>query len=218
MEGISLLDEIAIPLRREAAIQHLEAIGKAGIFWRGQTRVDALTPEIAKLAKESGCLTMSLGVESVSQQSLDIVKKRINLAMARNTIRLLKENGIECRVYLVSGLPGEPDNIVEKTLDFLDETQPDLVVVSLFTVRPGTDIYANPKKFGIKQIYGDWKNAMNLQNRYEQEPMKLTFEYGDETPWGKGFSKERIIGNFLELQAKIDQRGFGATLFRKSAE
>ena len=212
MEGISLLDEIAIPLKREAAIAHLEAIGRTGIRWRGQTRVDALTGEIARLARDSGCLTLSLGVESPSQQVLDIVNKRIDVEESKKTIRLLKENGIECRVFIVSGLPGEPEDIVERTMDFLDETQPDMVMMSLFTVRPGTEVYDHPERFGIKTVDSNWENMMNLQNRYGKEKIRLTFEYAEETPWGKGFSQERIIGNFLELQARIRDRGLGSVL------
>jgi len=213
MEGISLLDEIAIPLKREAAIPHLEAIGRTGIKWRGQTRVDGLTEEIARLARDSGCLTMSLGVESPSQQVLDIVNKRIDVEKSKETIRVLKESGIECRVFIVSGLPGEPEDIVDQTMSFLEETQPDMVMMSLFTVRPGTEVYEHPEKFGIKTLHTDWKNMMNLQNRYENEKLKLTFEYAEKTPWGKGFSEERIIGNFLELQARIDDRGLGSVLY-----
>ncbi len=213
MEGISLLDEIAIPLKREAAIAHLEAIGRTGIQWRGQTRVDALTGEIAKLARDSGCLTISLGVESPSQLVLDIVNKRIDVNKSKETIRLLKESGIECRVFMVSGMPGEPEDIVQQTMDFLEETQPDLVMMSLFTVRPGTDVYNHPEKFGIKTVRTDWENMMNLQNRYSDEKLKLTFEYADDTPWGKGFSEERIIGNFLELQGRIEDRGLGSVLY-----
>ena len=47
MEGINLLDEIGIPLTPKQAIPHLEAIGRTGIKWRGQCRVDGITPEIA---------------------------------------------------------------------------------------------------------------------------------------------------------------------------
>lgn len=214
VEGISLLDEIAIPLNRKAAIAHLNAIGEAGIAWRGQTRVDCLTAELAKLAKQSGCLTMSLGVETVSQRALDIMNKKIKVDEARRTIALLKENGIECRVYLVSGLPGEPDDIVKETLLFLDETMPDLVIVSLFTVRPGTEVFENPEKFGIRSVTPDWENMMNLQDRYVHEELKLSFEYEKVTPWGEGFSRERIVENFLAIKRGIDERGLSSVLSR----
>ena len=136
MEGISLLDEIGIPLTRANAIAHLEAIGRTRIVWRGQCRVDGITPELAKLAKESGCVTMCLGVESVSQRSLDIINKGIKLERTKETIYHLKQNGIETRVYMIIGLPGEPEDIVEQTWAFVKETTPDLVYLSLFTIRP----------------------------------------------------------------------------------
>jgi radical SAM superfamily enzyme YgiQ (UPF0313 family) len=217
IKGINMFDEIGIPPNERAAIPHLEALGRTGILWRAQMRADGVTPQIVKLARESGCLQLSMGVESVSQRSLDIVNKRIKVDRAKETIRLLKENKIESRIYLVSGMPGEPETIVDQTLDFLEETQPDSVVLSLFTVRPGTEIFHHPERYGIKKVRQDWRSTMHLHGRYEEETPTLTFEYEDETPWGKGFSKERIIGNFQELQAKINERGFGAVVYRKSA-
>lgn len=206
MEGINLLDEICFPLEREKAIAQLEAIGRAGIIWRGQCRVDGVTPELAKLARESGCMALGIGVESVSQQALDIINKKIDINKAKEIIHLLKRNDIETRIYLIIGLPGESDDIVQQTWSFIKETDPDLVILSLFTVRPGTEVYNNPKKFGIKFIDTDWQKAMHMFGRYEYEAPTLTFEYDEQTPWGKGFSKERIINNYVELQTKLRER------------
>ena len=144
IQGINLLDEIGIPLSRRKAISRLEAIAETGIQWRGQCRVDGITPELAKLAEESGCVALGLGVESVNQTSLDIINKRIKVEKAKETIRILKENNIEARVYLILGLPGEPENIVEKTWKFINETQPEMVYLSIFTIRPGTEVFYNP--------------------------------------------------------------------------
>jgi radical SAM superfamily enzyme YgiQ (UPF0313 family) len=209
MQGISLLDEISIPLARKQAIQHLEAIGRTGIVWRAQCRVDGITPEIARLAREAGCVTMAMGVESVSQRSLDIINKKIVVAKARESIRLLKENGIECRIYMIVGLPGEPEGVVEETWDFIQETDPASVYLSIFTVRPGTEIYTNPARFGIKQVCSDWKKTMHLYGRYDQETPDLTFTYDEVTPWGRGLTPQEIVGNYLELQERIKASGRG---------
>lgn len=209
IQGISLLDEISLPLNRKDATEHLEAIAGTGIVWRAQCRVDGITTELAKLAKESGCITMCLGVESVSQRALDIINKGIKLERVRKSIRLLKDNGIETRVYMIIGLPGEPDDIVKQTWDFIQETAPDSVYLCLFTIRPGTEVFHNPKKFGIKRIKTDWHHTMHMYSRYEKEIPELTFEYDEVTPWGRGISHERIINNYLELQAKIKDCGLG---------
>ena len=205
MEGINLLDEIGIPVSRNKAIPHLEAIGRTGIVWRGQCRVDGITPETAEMARESGCIALGMGVESVSQRSLDMINKKMKVERAREAISLLKKNGIEARVYMIIGLPGEPEDIVEQTWSFIKETGPELVYLSLFAVRPGTDVYENPERYGIKSINKDWDNTMHLFNRFDDEMPKLTFEYKEQAPWGKGFNSERIINNFLELQSRIKE-------------
>ncbi|MDP2276693.1 MAG: radical SAM protein [Nitrospirota bacterium] len=207
LQGISLLDEIGVPPGHEKAVKHLEAIGRTGIVWRGQCRVDGITPEIAKLLKDTGCVTMCLGVESAWQQSLDIINKKINIAKAKETIKLLEKNGIECRVYMIIGLPGEPENIVNITWDFIQETKPASVYLSILTVRPGTQLFNNPNKFGMKNINTDWSKTMHMYGRYEEEIPSLTFEYEDTTPWGKGFDKERIVSNYLELQSRLHKAG-----------
>jgi len=209
IRGISLLDEIGIPLVRDKAIPYLEAIRRTGIVWRGQSRVDGITPEYAKLAAESGCVTMCLGVESVSQASLDSINKKVNVERAKETIRFLKQNGIETRVYMIMGLPAEPDDIVEKTWDFITETEPTSVYLSMFMVRPGTKIFNDPKKFGIKSVNKDWDKTMHLYSRYDKEDPTLTFEYENKTPWGRGMNNEEIVANYLQLQDKIKDGGYG---------
>jgi len=208
IQGINLLDEIGIPLKENKAFSHLESIGRTGITWRGQCRVDGITPDIAKKAKESGCIAMGLGVESVSQRALDIINKNITLTRARETIALLKKNDIEVRIYLIMGLPGEPEDITERTWAFIEESQPDLVFLSLFTARPGTEVYNKHKKFGIKYINTTWENTMHMYGRYEHEIPNLTFEYEVQTPWGKSRDKETIVKEYVELQSKLREEGY----------
>jgi len=207
IRAISLLDEIGIPPNLKQAIPHLDAIGRTGVKWKAQCRVDGITPQIAKPAKEAGCVTMCFGVESVSQRSLDIINKKIDLRQTREAIAAFKQNGVEVRLYMIIGLPGEPEDIVEQTWRFIQETSPDLVYLCLFTARPGTEVFNNPKKFGIKRIDTDWAKTMHMFGRYEHETPTLTFEYEERTPWGKGFSSERIINNYTELQTKLRESG-----------
>jgi len=209
IQGISLLDEIGIPLTRRKAIPHLEALGRTGIFWRGQCRVDGITEELAHLAKDSGCITMCLGVESVSQQSLDIIDKKIKVEQTKESIALLKKAGIETRIYMILGLPGEPENIVDQTWSFVQETDPDSVYLSLFTIRPGTAVYNNPQKYGIKSIKSAWNNTMHMQGRYDKEVPILTFEYEENTPWGKSIAPEKIVDGYLGLQDRLKIAGLG---------
>ncbi len=210
IQGISLLDEIGIPPNKNMAIPYLEALKRTNIPWKAQCRVDNMDEEIARLAKEAGCITMCLGVESAIQECLNIINKRIDVERAKESIKILKKYGIETRVYMILGLPGEPEDVVERTWKFIEETDPVSVYLSLFTVRPGTDIFDNPDKYGIKWISFDWDKTMHMYSRYEKEIPELTFKYHDQAPWGgKMLTNEQIIKNYLELQDKIIKSGRG---------
>jgi len=207
IQGISLLDEICVPPQRDHAFAHFEAIGSTDIMWRGQCRVDGITSELAQVLRQSGCVAMGLGVESAWQPSLDAVRKNIKVERAKQTIRILKENDIEVRLYMIFGLPGEPPDIQERTWSFIQETDPDIVYLSLFTVRPGTAVFKDPARFGIRRIETDWSNTRHMHGRYEHEVPRLTFAYEDVTPWGPALSQEQIVKNYMEFQARLGEHG-----------
>ncbi len=207
VQGISLLDEIGIPLQRDHAVKHLEAIGSTDIVWRGQCRVDGINQDVARLAKQAGCVALGLGVESVWQPSLDAINKSIKVERAKETIRILKEAGIEVRLYMIFGLPGEPHDIQERTWQFIQETNPDLVYLSLFTIRPGTAVFNDPERFGIKEIKTDWSKTRHMHGRYDKEVPSLTFEYHEHTPWGQSMKQDQIVQNYVEFQARLGEHG-----------
>ena len=217
IQGLALTDEIIFPLNKKAATQHLEAIGRTNILWRGQCRVDGVTPEIAMLARQAGCVALGMGVESVVQRCLDIINKQISIQKARETIAMLKQNDIEAREYLIIGLPGEPDDIVEQTWSFIQETQPDLIYLGLFTVRPGTEVFNHPEKFGIVNVSSNWENTMHQRRGSQENKMQLSFRYASVTPWGRGMSEDEIIGNYNELHRRIKEAGLSSFEFYKDA-
>ncbi|GAI35074.1 unnamed protein product, partial [marine sediment metagenome] len=137
VQAINLKDEICIPISREVAIPFLETIGRSDITWRGQTTIAGITEEKLALAKESGCVELAVGVESVSQQVLDIINKKITVKRVRDFIKLCKKHDIKVKMCLIFGLPGEPENIVEMTRTFVEETRPDYVSLSGLDPIPG---------------------------------------------------------------------------------
>jgi len=201
VRAINLKDEICIPISRETAIPFMEAIGRGGVMWRGQTTVVGITEEKMALAKKSGCLELAVGVESVSQQVLDIIDKKITVEQIKHFIKLCKKHGIKCKMCLIFGLPGEPENIVALTRAFVEEVKPDYVSLSGLDPVPGSDIYKNHKHYGIKHIDENWEKHAHLLYRFsDSEEVGLPFEYEKETRWGKAFSREKIIENIRQMQ------------------
>lgn len=207
VEAINLKDEICIPISRDIAIPFLEAIKSSNIVWRGQTTVAGATEEKIALAKRSGCLELAVGVESISQQVLDIIGKKITVEQIREFIRLCKKYDIKVKMCLIFGLPGEPANIVEMTKAFVEEVKPDYVSLSGLDPIPGSEIYNNYSDYGIKYIDQDWEKHAHLLYRFSnQEEVGLPFEYEETNKWGKTFSREEIVENICKIQSYFWER------------
>lgn len=207
VEGINLRDEVVIHPNEKISFQMMEALGKANVIWRGQT-TSLATKEQLRLARETGCQELSVGVETVDNAVMQIIdkpwqsEKRI-----RDFMKNAKQFGIRIKMCLIFGLPGEPRNIVEKTISFIEDTQPDFISLSGFCPIPGSPIFRDPKKYGIKFIDKDWSKHAHLLYRFsEEEEVGLPFTFEDYGPWGKNFTRDEIIENIRSTQKWLDQR------------
>jgi len=206
IEGINLRDEMCIPLSPKVSIPYLEAIGTSGLKWRGQTRV-GVSEEVLSLASQTGCLELSIGVESVSQQVLDIINKNQTIDQVKDFLYFSKKYGIKIKMCLILGLPGEPRDIYKQTIDFIEKHKPDFVNVNGFCPAPGSTIFGKHKDYAIKSIDEDWSKHAHLLYRFsDEESFGLPFEYEKESKWGKPFSKVEIIENIKNLQHYLRKR------------
>jgi len=205
IKAINLRDEICIPLSPKVAVPHLEAIGRSEVIWRGQTRVGAPRDMIV-LARETGCVELAVGVESVSQDVLNIINKGQKIQQVREFFEICREVGIKTKMCLILGLPGEPPDIVDITRAFIEQVRPDYVNISGFCPVPGSDIFNNRQNYGIKYIDEDWGKHAHLVFRFsDEEHFGLPFEYEQTSQWGKTFSRSEIINNIRELQHYLQQ-------------
>ena len=209
IEALAIKDDNCIPMNSLVARPFLEAIGRTDIKWRGQTRANGVHPDMVKLAKEAGCTNVGIGIESVSPKVLKIINKKIDIERAKDYIRLLHKTGIDVRLHFIIGLPGEPDDTVQQTLNFIDETSPQSVLLCILLPMPGCKIYHSPESFGMKLNTNiDLVKYRSVFGRFNAKELpRLIFEYNKVTPWGKGMGKERILQNYIELQNILRERG-----------
>ena len=201
VKGILVKDEIAIHPNKKISTQTLTALKESDIVWRGQT-ISIATRDQLKLAKESGCLELSVGIETVDDDVMKLIdKKWQSQKKIEEFIKNCKEFDIKVKICLILGLPGEKEDIADKTIEFLKKVRPDFISVSGFCPLPGSTIYRDPEKYGIKYIDKDWNKHSHLLYRFsDEEEVGLPFEYDDMTPWGKPLSRQQIKDAIVKVQ------------------
>ena len=206
--GVNLRDEVAIHPNPKVSEQCLTILKEAEIVWRGQTTTLAKRRQL-EMAKESGCVELSVGVETVDENVMSIINKKWQKDDGiKRFFGDAKDLGIRIKVCLILGLPGEPHDIVEKTIKFLETIDPDYASVSGFDPVPGSPIARNPEKYGIEWIDQDLSKHAHLLFRFaDEEEVGLPFKYAANGPWGKTFSREEISANIKTVQHWLKERG-----------
>ena len=125
-------------------------------FWWGCTsRVDTLDEELLQLMKDSGCITIFIGVESADQQMLEKMNKNITVSKTESAFRLARKVGIRTIASCVIGMPEDTKESMKKTIDFVKSLNPNYALYSLATPYPGTRFYNETFKKNLIQIK-DW--------------------------------------------------------------
>lgn len=120
------------------------------IKWVSNSRVDLVDENSVKLMKKSGCILVSLGVESYNESILHRNRKYIAREMIDKAIEIFKHNGILTYGYFIFGLEGETKYSMIKTLISAFRSKLDFAVFYSLTPYPGTDYF---KRYNIL----DWK-------------------------------------------------------------
>jgi radical SAM superfamily enzyme YgiQ (UPF0313 family) len=139
------------------------------IVYRCFARVNAFSPEMARLLRDSGCVHVSFGVESGSPKLL--AKQAMNKRQTPGQIRKALENacaaGIRSRIYLMVGFPGESDETIGQTLALVRGCPWDEFSVYPLIAYPGTPLYERPEAFGITHIDRDYAKYLQIGRDYK---------------------------------------------------
>lgn len=96
----------------------------ASIYYDGYLRADSFVganPDRVSRWARSGCTRVRLGVETASENLLDIMDKKTTPAHISKAIKTLAGEGIRTTTYWIAGHPGETDTDFRNTLDFIKE-------------------------------------------------------------------------------------------------
>ena len=117
-------------------------------WWTSQCTANAARDEeFVALAARSGCKALFLGLESISQESLEATNKAHNrVDDYRRLIANLHRHGIAVHLGIMFGFDQDDVGIFRRTADFLDEACVDVATVSMVVPMPGHADVPSPER------------------------------------------------------------------------
>ena len=98
--------------------------------------------EMVKLAAESGCVSVFVGLESIFEESLGETHKPFNkVKKFEEEIRMFHDHGIMVNPGIVFGFDNDDESVFERTVEFLIKNHCELAYFNVLTPLPGTPLH-----------------------------------------------------------------------------
>ena len=169
-----------------------------GMTYNCAVRAEHVDKELLQMMKAAGCWMVSLGIESGDEQLLSQHRQNANLDLLAETIRTIKACGIRTKGLLMMGLPGESQDSIRRSMDYVYSLPIDDFNLAKFTPFPGSPIYETIHELGI--FDEDWPkmDCMHFQfvpHGMEKEQLeKLFIEF-----YKNHFKRNRVLFGYLSM-------------------
>ena len=180
------------------------------IRWSSQLSIHlAQDDELLELAKQSGCDTVLIGFESISQKNLDSVNKgRINRTDSfRKAIEKIQSRGINIYGYFIFGLDDDDPSVFEATVRFVQHAGIEYPLFNILSPFPGTRLYDRMMEEGR---LGDYDFAKLNGYSVCFKPKNMTpeeLEQGFRWAIAETYSHENILGRIHTGYGRGSLRG-----------
>ncbi|MFT5250125.1 MAG: anaerobic magnesium-protoporphyrin IX monomethyl ester cyclase [bacterium] len=139
------------------------------------TRAERLNDEILQLLKEAGCFRIWIGAESGSQKIIDAMDRRVDVTVVKNAIIKTNEIGIETGTFIMLGYPGEDENDIKETINYLKKANPTYFTITIAYPIKGTSLYSEIEKDIIVQP--DWETSTDRQIDFKRTYSRKYYDY-----------------------------------------
>jgi radical SAM superfamily enzyme YgiQ (UPF0313 family) len=127
-----------------------------GATWRCILYPHRVGEDLVRAMAESGCVEVSLGFESGSEQVLREMNKRFTPDDVRAASDLLAAHGIRRIGFLLLGGPGETRRTVEQSLAFAESLHLDFLKITVgIRIYPGTPLARRAVDEGLVSVDDD---------------------------------------------------------------
>jgi anaerobic magnesium-protoporphyrin IX monomethyl ester cyclase len=161
VDSIFFADEIFLT-NSESTLELLQLMQIKGlkrqIKWSAMTRVDIVNKSLVENAREAGCVSLHLGVESGNNDILKNTGKGINTQQVIDAVSIIKSAGISTTSFFILGHPGESIKTLNDTVRLASKINSDNIAVGIMIPYPGTEVYkrALNNEGGYRLLSTDW--------------------------------------------------------------
>ncbi|MBA3023936.1 MAG: radical SAM protein [Gammaproteobacteria bacterium] len=176
-KALIVSDELFAP-KRDRVIEFCKRIAKYKISWSVQLRVCDVDEEMLNIMRDSGCVTISYGIESADDRILFSMAKKITRAQIDRALELTYAAGIDIQGGLIFGDAAETMETVNNSLKWYDENIHYGLELNMINIFPGTGLYNNAITRGILKdrvkFLTDGCPLINVSNLSDQEYRDLS--------------------------------------------
>jgi anaerobic magnesium-protoporphyrin IX monomethyl ester cyclase len=147
-----------------------------GMTFNCAVRAEHVDAELLRLMKAAGCWMASLGIETGDPELLARHRQNADLEMLAEKIRTIKGAGIRVKGLLMMGLPGESEESIRRSMEYVYSLPIDDFNLAKFTPFPGSPLYETVHEAGTFEE--DWEKMDCM--RFQFVPRGLTRERLEE--------------------------------------
>lgn len=131
------------------------------IKWDAEARANTVNDRVVSEMAKAGCKHVLIGAESGDNYILKTIGKNITTQIIERAVKIFLSHGITVVSSFIIGNPEDTEETITKTADFaikLKRLSNDFSTCKfgMLTPLPGTPIYKNRDKLGLKLISDNW--------------------------------------------------------------
>jgi len=190
---IAFYDDV-FTLDKKRAYEIADGLIKGGVrvHWTCESRVNLVDKELLRHIKEAGCYSIAYGIESASQEILNVLDKDVTLEQIAKAVTISQEVGLQTIGYFMLGSPGESVETIEETIQFAKDLKLDFAQFAIATPFPGTELY---------KLYMEGREDENI-------PWESFVYAGSDGKVSPMFESHQLSRNDLNLWIKKAYRQF----------
>ena len=157
-----------------------------GVTFSCQARISDLqrNPDLIGLLAKAGCVHMSVGIESADPSLLQRMGKTMDGSRVHEILRLVQDAGITVCPNLFIGFPGETNDTIDATYDFVRTGNFPTLYLSSFVVERASEVFRRRDHYGL-EVSDDgcfWSHKTMNSLEAERETARFFIRFAQTIP------------------------------------